>query len=151
MVENGGTGASSTGKSLREVLQETGGGEEVWETQNKITERDTTYGRDIPWSEVFTRNSVGLGFKSMCRDEHGQSPDRYDDSGRNPVGGDIVYHYATSPSVTDRLPSEATLPIVAGVASADFAPTTPMSTPSAQHLNVGTLRKQKSRSNIALQ
>jgi hypothetical protein len=62
-----------------------------------------------------------------------------------------VYHYATSPSGTDRLPSEATLPIVAGVASADFAPTTPISTPSAQQFSVGALRKQKSRSNIALQ
>jgi hypothetical protein len=84
----------------------------------------------MPWNEVLARNSVGLGFKSMCRDEHGQPPAHYDDSGRNPIGGDIVYHYDTSPTGTDRLPSEATLPIVAGVASADFAPTTPISTPS---------------------
>ena len=62
-----------------------------------------------------------------------------------------MYHYATSPSGTDRLPSEATLPIVAGVASADFAPTTPISTSSSQQFSVGALRKQKSRSNIALQ
>jgi hypothetical protein len=136
MVENGGTGASSTGKSLLEALHEAGGGEEAWEAQNKITESHAAYGKGMPWSEVFARNSVGLGFKSMCRDEHGQPAARYDDSGRNHVGGDIVYHYAASPSGTDSLPSEATLPIVAGVASTDFAPTTPMSTPSAQQLSV---------------
>ncbi len=136
MVENGGTGASSTGKSLLETLHEAGGGEEAWEAQNKITESDVAYGKGMPWREDFARNSVGLGFKSMCRDEHGQSAARYDDSGRNHVGGDIVYHYAASPSGTDSLPSEATLPIVAGVASTDFAPTTPMSTPSAQQLSV---------------
>ncbi len=96
MVENGGTGASSTGKSLLEELHETGGGKEVWETQNKITESDDAYGKGIPWNEVFARNSVGLDFKSMCRDEHG---------------------YSTSPTGTDRLPSEATVPIVAGVKS----------------------------------
>ncbi len=38
MEENGGTGASSTGKSLLEALHEAGGGEEAWEAQNKITE-----------------------------------------------------------------------------------------------------------------
>jgi hypothetical protein len=87
----------------------------------------------------------------MCQDEHGHPATHYDDSGRNPIGGDIVYHYATSPSGTDRLPSETTLSIVTGVASADLAPTTPISTPSAQQFSVGALRKQKSRSNIALQ
>jgi aspartate-semialdehyde dehydrogenase len=61
-----------------------------------------------------------------------------------------VYHYVTSPTGTDRLPSEATLPIVVVVASADFAPTTPISTTSDQQVNVGALRKQKSRNNIAL-
>ncbi len=106
MVENGGTGASSTGKSLLEALHEAGGGEEAWEAQNKITENHAAYGKDMPWIEVFARNSLGLDFKSMCRDEHGQPAARYDDSGRNPVGGDIVYHYATSPSGTDRLPSD---------------------------------------------
>jgi hypothetical protein len=121
MVENDGTGASSTGKSLLEVLHEGRGGKESWETQNKITESDVEYGKDMSWNEVFVRNSVGLGFKSMCRDEHGQSVARYDDSGRNPIGGDIVYHYATSPTDTDRLPSEATLPIVTDVTSVDFA------------------------------
>ncbi len=137
MVENGGTGSSSTGKSLLEALHEAGGGKEAWQTQNKITESDAAYGKGIPWSEVFTRNSVGLGFKSMCRDEHGQPAARYDDSGRNPIGVDIVYHYDTSPTGTDRLPSEATLPIVAGVSWADFAPTTPISTSSDQQFSVG--------------
>jgi hypothetical protein len=70
MVENGGTGTSSTGKSLLEALHEGGGGKESWEAQNKITESDTTYGKVMPWNEVFSRNSVGLGLKSMCRDEH---------------------------------------------------------------------------------
>jgi hypothetical protein len=60
MVENDGTGASSTGKSLLESLHETGGGKETWEVQNKITENDDVYGQDIPWIEVFARNSVGL-------------------------------------------------------------------------------------------
>ncbi len=45
----------------------------------------------------------------MCRDEHGQPAARYEDSGRNPVGGDIVYHYATSPSDTDPLPAHRPL------------------------------------------
>ncbi len=150
MVENGGTGTSSTGKSLLEALDEVGGGKEASETQNKITESDAAYGKGMPWSKVLARNSVGLGFKSMYRDDHGQTDTRYDDSGRNPIGDDIVYHYATSPTCTDRLPSEATLPIVSGVASADFAPTTPISTPSDQQFSVGTLRNQKSRNNIAL-
>jgi hypothetical protein len=65
MVENDGTGSSSTGKSLLEALYETGGGEETWEAQNKITESHGVYGKDMPWNEVFVRNSVGLGFKSM--------------------------------------------------------------------------------------
>jgi hypothetical protein len=73
MVENGGTGTSSTRKSLLEALHEAGGGKEAWETQNKITERDAGYGKGMSLSEVFARISVGLGFsKSMCRDEHGQ-------------------------------------------------------------------------------
>jgi hypothetical protein len=55
--------------------------------------------------------------------EDGQPVDRYDDSGRNPIGGDIVYHYVTSPTGTDRLPSETTLTIVVVVTSADFATT----------------------------
>jgi hypothetical protein len=151
MVENGGTGSSSTGKSLLEALHEGRGGKESWETQNKITESDTEYGKDMSWNEVFVRNSVGLVFKSMCRDEHGQSVARYDDSGRNPIGVDIVYHYATSPTGTDRLPSETTLPIVTDVTSSDFAPSTPISTTSTQQFEVGALRKQKWRSNIALQ
>ncbi len=151
MVENDGTGTSSSGKSLLEAIDEAGGGKEVWETQNKITESDVAYGKGMPWSEVLTRNSVGLGFKSMCRDEHGQPATRYDDSRRNPIGGDIVYHYSTSPTGTDRLPSEATLSIVTGVASADFVSTTPISTSSDQQFSVGALRKQKSRSKIALQ
>jgi hypothetical protein len=87
----------------------------------------------------------------MCRDDHGHPVARYDDSGRNHIGDDIVYHYATSPTGPDRLPSETTLQIVAGVSLADFAPTTPISTSSTQQFSVGTLRKQKSRSNIALQ
>ncbi len=58
MVENGGTGASSTGKSLLEALHEAGGGKEAWETQNKITERDAGYGKGMSWSEVFARNSL---------------------------------------------------------------------------------------------
>ena len=150
MVNNGGTGASSTAKSLLEKLHEAGGGKEAWEAQNKITESDAASGKGMPWSEVFARTSIGLGFKSMCRDEHGEPSARYDDSGRNPIAGDIVYHYATSPSGTDAVASEPALPIVAGVASAEFAPTTPISTPSDQQLSVGALRKQKSRSNAAL-
>jgi hypothetical protein len=69
MVENGGTGSSSTGKSLLEALHEAGGGKEASEAQNKITESDATYGKGMTWNEVFARNSVGLGFKSMCRDD----------------------------------------------------------------------------------
>jgi hypothetical protein len=71
MVENGGTGASSTSKSLLQQLHEAGGGKETWEAQNKITEGDAASGKDIPWSEVFARTSIGLGFKSTCRDDHG--------------------------------------------------------------------------------
>ncbi len=40
MVENGGTGASSTGKSLLEALHEAGGGKKSSEAQNKITVSD---------------------------------------------------------------------------------------------------------------
>jgi hypothetical protein len=69
MVENGGTGASSTAKSLVENLHEAGGGKEAWEAKNKITEGDVASGKGMPWSEVFARNCVGLGFKSMCRDQ----------------------------------------------------------------------------------
>jgi hypothetical protein len=97
----------------------------------------------MSWREVLARNSVGLVLKSMYRDEHGQSSVCYDDSGRNPIGDDIVYHYVTSPTDTDRLPSETTLPIVTGMTSPDFAPTTPISTPSAQQFSVGALRKKK--------
>jgi hypothetical protein len=101
MVENGGTGASSTAKSLLENLHEGGGGKEAWEAKNKITEGDVASGKGMSWIEVFTRNCVGLGFKSMCRDQHGEPAARYDDSGRKPIGVEIVYHYATSPSDTD--------------------------------------------------
>ncbi len=44
MVENDGTGASSTGKSLLGAMHEAGGGKEVWEAQNKIKESDVAYG-----------------------------------------------------------------------------------------------------------
>jgi hypothetical protein len=32
--------------------------------------------REPPWSEVFARNSVGLGFKSMCRDCWGRAQEK---------------------------------------------------------------------------
>ena len=127
MVENGGTGASSTPKSLLENLHEAGGGKESWESKNKITEGDVASGKGLSWSD---RNCVGLGFKSMCRDQHGEPAARYDDSGRKPIGGEIVYHYATSLSGTDALPSEPALPTVAAVASPDFVSTTPISSRS---------------------
>jgi hypothetical protein len=63
-------------------------------------------------------------------------------TGMNPIGGDIVYHYATSPTDTDRLPSEVTLSIVVGMTSADFAWTTPISTSSDQQFSIGALRRQ---------
>jgi hypothetical protein len=150
MVENGGTGASSTSKSLLQQVHDAGGGKEAWEAQNKITEGDVVPGQEMRWNEVLTRNCIGFGCKSMCRDQHGETPARYDDSGRNPIGDEIVYHYPTSPSGTDTLPSEPALPIVAAVSSADFAPTTPISTPSDQQINIDKLRKQKSRNSIAL-
>jgi hypothetical protein len=139
MVENDGTGSSSTGKSLLEALHETGGGEEGWEAQNKMPlPCASSLSVILPYAASLSVIIIALCYPAA----------RYDDSGRNPVGGDIVYHYATSPTGTDRLPSEATLPIIAGVASADFAPTTPISTSYAQQLSVGALRKQKSWSMI---
>jgi hypothetical protein len=59
MVENGGTGASSTGKSLLETLHEAGGGEEAWEAQNKITESDAAYGKGIDRACRGARTSLG--------------------------------------------------------------------------------------------
>jgi hypothetical protein len=66
MMENGGTGASSTAKSLLEKMYEAGDGKETWEAQNKITEVVTASGQDMRWSEVFAReNNTRIELKKI--------------------------------------------------------------------------------------
>ena len=103
MVDKDGTGVSSTEKSLLEE-------KEKWQAACKSTERDAVSDQAVAWSEVFARNSVSLGYKSLCRDADREPPARHD-SVRTPIGGDIEFVLCASPRCTAAPRSEAALPI----------------------------------------